>query len=357
MRPVADTLEAPSGGTRRAKRGGDDPVLTSPFDIIVRAAATVPENRDPASDKNRVFVSPVAGETDPLHAAPAPRRERGRSRRVRRPSVLPWLRRHARTLSILGLFLAAAAVPVWLWKSGAIGRWGGDMASAYRNVAGDVRGRFSPAIESVTIEGHKRTPREALRRAVGVGRGDGILATDPWAVKQRLERLPWVRDAKVQRQFPDRFVIVVTERTPIARLKRQDGVKLVDETGAVILASADPEHAALPLLAGEGAAEEAPALLRLLEDEPALARRVSGAVRHANRRWDIVFDTGAVVMLPEGMEHAAWQRFAEMDRQHALVAKGFATYDLRNPTRMTIRTGAPPAAPAKAAPSKHGRTG
>jgi cell division protein FtsQ len=358
MRPVADTPEAANRAPRKPRRGGDDPVLTSPFDIIVRAAATVPENRDPASDKNRVFVSPVAGEAEiARESARAPARSRGRGRRARRIAVLPWLRRHARPVALSIVFLAAAALPAWLWHSGAIGRWGGEVAGAYREVAGAVRGRFAPAIEHIVIEGHKRTTREALRRAVGVTRGDGLLATDPWAVKERLMRLPWVREASVQRRFPDRFVIAVVERVPIARLKRQDGVKLVDEAGTVIPVSADPEHAALPLLAGEGAAAEAPALLRLIDEEPTLARRVAGALRHANRRWDIVFDSGAVAMLPEGLEHAAWQRFAEMDRRHGLVAKGLATYDLRNPTRMTIRTGTPAAAPARPAPTKQGRTG
>jgi cell division septal protein FtsQ len=102
---------------------------------------------------------------------------------------------------------------------------------------------------------------------------------------------------------------------------------------------------------GDGAPEAAAALLKLLAEEPALARHILSATRYGLRRWDLAFEGGATLRLPDGYEKAALAKFGEFDRQHGLLARGAVTYDMRLPDRLVIR-GTRTATPAPAAPTK-----
>ena len=61
------------------------------------------------------------------------------------------------------------------------------------------------------------------------------------------------------------------------------------------------------------------------------------------RRWDIRFQTGEMLTLPEGEEAArAILRFARMDQQTQLLGRGFVRFDMRDPRRMIVRVSREP---------------
>jgi cell division protein FtsQ len=364
MRRVAGERER---GGRRGAAGGAEAPLTSPVDIIRRAAATVPENRDPVSPKNRVAGgAPPAAEwaADEAPARAALRRAEPRSRFA----FVRTLRRHRRPLAAAAAVAAAAILPIVLWKTGILAGIGRDVGATVGAVEHEARRRLHLPFQNLVIEGNKRTAAEAIRAALGIGKGDSLFAVDPWALRGRVERLPWIGRAEVERRLPGTLIVRVVERKAIARFKEGEATVLVDEIGALIPIAAEREHQALVLVSGKGAAEAAPALLRLLAEEPPLAKRVVSAERFGNRRWDVTFDDGSVVRLPEGaLERAAWRRFAALERQYALLGRAATTYDMRLPDRLVVKgPGGPPlpaagqpAAPTKppAAPARPPRTG
>jgi cell division protein FtsQ len=251
-----------------------------------------------------------------------------------------------------GLLAVAIGVPIWFFSNGVAETAQRKAAETYANLR---RASGLVALDKLTIEGRNRTSREALRAALQIKKGDSLFASDPWSIKRRLEALPWVLSASVERRFPATLVVRIVERNAIARFRDKTGMVLVDEAGGIIPVAADKEHENLILLAGDGAPEAVAALMKVLEQEPALARRVVSATRQGLRRWDIVFDSGATLRLPDGYERSALAKFGEFDRQHALLARGAVTYDMRLPDRLTIRnarTAAPPAPPEKPAAAK-----
>lgn len=352
------------GAEARAEARGEAP-LTSPVDIIRRAALTVPENRDPVSPKNRVaLAAPVA---DAAEDEPPPRVVGRRAEPRARFGVVRFLRRHRRALAVGAGVAGLAALPVVAWKTGIVSGVGRDVASTYRDLEKETRRRLHLPFERLTIEGNKRTSAEAIQAAMGLKRGDSLLGADPWALRGRIERLPWIGRAEVERRLPATLIVRVVERKPIARFREGGATVLVDEIGALIPIAAEREHDRLVLVAGAGAAEAAPALLRLLAEEPALALRVAAAERFGNRRWDLKFDNDSELRLPEGaLERAAWRKFAALEAQHQLLGRAAATYDMRLPDRMAVKgPGTPPlpaaapapAAPKPAAPARPPRTG
>ena len=61
--------------------------------------------------------------------------------------------------------------------------------------------------------------------------------------------------------------------------------------------------------------------------------QIAGATWVGQRRWDIRFQSGELLTLPEGDDEArrAIARFAMMDQQDPLLGRGFARIDMRDP--------------------------
>ena len=346
----------------RDRAAADAGLLLSPGEIIARAAATVPERPPEDEDKGaKVQVwTPDRDEDDgTILVAPAAPMRRAR-RRPKDTLRYAWF--YASRGAVAAVLLGGAiGLPVWLLRSGTLDEASRDAAQTYASLKNRADMATSVALDRLTVDGRNRTSREALRGALQIKRGDNLLAADPWAIKKRLEALPWIRSATVERRYPNAMVVTLVERNPIARFRDKGGTMLVDESGALIKVAPEQEHENLILLMGEGAPEAASALLKLLEEEPALARRIVSAARLGQRRWDITFEGGAVLRLPDGYAKAALAKFGEFDRQHSLLARGPVTYDMRLPDRMVIRNPrtaapatapAPPAKPAAAKPPK-----
>ena len=330
----------------------DSGLLVSPGEIIARAAATVPD-RPPEEDGEDAKVqvwTPPRGSDDTIVVAPAAAPLRRARRRPKDTLRYAWFYASRGAVALV-LVAGAVGLPVWLMQSGTLVEAEREAEQTYASLRHRADLGVSVALARLTVDGRNRTSREALRTALQIKKGDNLLAADPWAIKRRLEALPWIRAATVARRYPNSMVVTIVERTPIARFRDRAGTVLVDETGALIKVAPEKEHENLVLLAGDGAPEAASALLKLLTAEPELARRVVSATRFGLRRWDLVFEGGAVLRLPDGYAMAALAKFGEFERQHSLLARGAVTYDMRLPDRLVIR-GTRTAAPAPAAPTK-----
>ena len=53
--------------------------------------------------------------------------------------------------------------------------------------------------------------------------------------KKQLEQIPWIESASVMRLFPNRLVVAVKERTPIAFVELHSHIALIDAQGVVMV--------------------------------------------------------------------------------------------------------------------------
>jgi cell division protein FtsQ len=90
-------------------------------------------------------------------------------------------------------------------------------------------------VDHVRVSGVELSDPDAVLDAAGVARGTALARLDTGAVERRVEALPWVARASVQRRFPGTVRIVLTERAPRAFVRRDDGgVVLVAGDGTVL---------------------------------------------------------------------------------------------------------------------------
>ena len=260
----------------------------------------------------------------------------GHRRRMIRPA-----RRHRIMMTVavvIGLG-AAGTGSWWVWQSGWIQRSVAD--AKWSVIAGSARLGFS--VSEIFVEGRHETERGRLRTALRLKRGAPILAFDPQAARRRVEDLPWVRSASVERHLPDVVHLRIVERRPLALWQRDGNFTLIDTEGKVIPAQLLDRFNRLMVVVGRDAPKHAAVLLTMLASQPALAIRVTAAVRVGGRRWNLHLDDQITVRLPEDGQLAAWNQLAALERSHGLLERDLVAVDLRLPDRVVIRR-----APAKA---------
>ena len=75
-------------------------------------------------------------------------------------------------------------------------------------------------------------------------------------------------------------------------------------------------------------------------------------VRVGERRWNLLLNNNASVLLPEGHEIAALERLMQLQQGHALLDRPLAAIDLRLPDRLVVRPRADAETPAPLPPKK-----
>jgi cell division protein FtsQ len=217
----------------------------------------------------------------------------------------------------------------------------------------DGTARLGLVVTDIKVEGRETTDREMILAALGAGPGTPILAMSPRRAKEKLETLPWVRSAVVERRLPDTLYVRLVERKPLALWQHGGKLELIDHEGAVIPVTRLDRFAKLPLVVGEGAASHAAELLDMLASEPDLASRVTAAVRVGDRRWNLRIDNAIEVLLPADAPASAWAQLARLERSSAILKRDVQTVDVRLPDRLVLRVN--PEVPKEAPTSKKGR--
>lgn len=205
-------------------------------------------------------------------------------------------------------------------------------------------------LEALTVEGRSMTAREDLLGALDAEVGTPIAAIDVAAARAKVEALPWVRSAKIERRLPNTIHLVIEERMPYALWQKDERYTLVDHEGHLIVEVPESDIR-LPLIVGADAPANAAELFEALKTQPDLARRVQAAVRVGARRWNIYLDTyegGTSVRLPEENMADAWTRLALLEREHKILERDLEFIDLRVRDQLVVRLRR---APEKSAPA------
>jgi cell division protein FtsQ len=265
--------------------------------------------------------------------------------RPRRGAALARLYRAVRWLAVIALVAVgvAGAVRSELWPQAQGIRqealaWLIDRSAALGMRVADIR-----------VEGRGTTDRATILAALGAGLGTPILAVDPVRAEKRLEALPWVSAAVIERRLPDTLYVRLVERTPLALWQHDGKVHLIDEAGSVIPVTRLDRFAKLTLVVGADAASHAARLRAMLAKQPDIDARVTAAIRVGGRRWNLRIDRRIDVLLPADDAAGAVAALARLERSSAILDRDVETIDMRLPDRLVVRVARP--APKETAPA------
>ena len=131
-----------------------------------------------------------------------------------------------------------------------------------------ARGHAYFSISNIELEGNRRLSRREVLHWAGITVHTSVWDAPPDLVRTRLLSHPWIRNVKVQREFPNRLSISVEERRPVA-IVRLDELNYVDRGGHVLGPLREGDSPDFPLITGL--------------DSPAAAEFVSVGVHRALR--------------------------------------------------------------------------
>lgn len=195
-------------------------------------------------------------------------------------------------------------------------------------------------IEQVEVTGYRNTLLEDIYAALDVDRAGTTLRYDVAAARKRLEALPWIASAQVTRLLPDRLEVRVSERRPYAIWQHRQMLFLIDAEGRTLEPIAPSDYRGLKVLVGEGAAARAREILELVGRHPEIAKRLTHAVRVADRRWTLKLADSPDLVLPEDRPEAALALVATLEAEEHILERAIEAVDLRVPGRVALRLSA-----------------
>lgn len=113
-----------------------------------------------------------------------------------------------------------------------------------------VRGSLFP-LREVAFIGNKHLADEELSALLDIEEGAGMLVLSLRELNETLTDSPWVKEARLRKEFPGRLVVMLKEAVPLALLSTKKGVFLIDEKGEVLERVENRSVRFLPLISVE----------------------------------------------------------------------------------------------------------
>lgn len=241
---------------------------------------------------------------------------------------------------VLGLVGAAGST----WKRGNLAETLEAAQESVIRLTGDMGFRLS----EILVVGRSETERDVVLDALGVRRGEPILSIDLADAKQRLEELPWVSSASIERRLPGFLYIRLSERQPMAIWQHDRQFTVIDRAGRPLADAAELARRGnqrietLPQVIGANAPQQVHNLLSSLESVPTIAPMLSSASWISDRRWNLQLANGVTVKLPEGNAEMrrALRQLEQMHTASHVLDRDIVAIDLRLPDKASIQTSA-----------------
>jgi cell division protein FtsQ len=178
-------------------------------------------------------------------------------------------------------------------------------------------------IGKLNISGENRTPPETILAVLNYKPGQSIFGADLANARARLMELPWVKQARVARRYPDSISVSIVERRPFALWQSPKGLEVIERSGRVITRATRAQFPHLPIFAGDPPVG-GDMLYNAILAHRAIAARMRIMERVGQRRWNLVFEDGVVAKLPE----TGWQKQLDV-LEGLIVDKGVLERDIK----------------------------
>lgn len=86
-------------------------------------------------------------------------------------------------------------------------------------------------IEDLKVVGTHRLDKARVSALANVRIGEPLISVNPGRISEKLNSIPQIKSARVERGWPHSVLITVTERSPVAVAKSKKGFKLIDDEG------------------------------------------------------------------------------------------------------------------------------
>jgi len=105
-------------------------------------------------------------------------------------------------------------------------------------------------LDETVVKGCKKIDSQEVIELAGIVPSMNVLSANLKKMARRIETNPWVKDASVGRELPNRLVVEVREREAVALMRDDVDIYIVDRDGEVFKSFDMTDHVDLPVLVG-----------------------------------------------------------------------------------------------------------
>ena len=181
-------------------------------------------------------------------------------------------------------------------------------------------------ITTIKIEGCKKTTKNLILELSRVDIHSNLLALNTDRVRADIETCDWVEGAEVRKEWPNRLLITIRERKPVAMAGLPDGLYYIDKKGVAFARVLPPEDMDFPVITGltadtwpesfkESSLEEALLFIRLAgRGNPVLPKQNISEVHITGNGELILFlaDNSFPIYLGKGMVDEKYRRLIKV---------------------------------------------
>ena len=190
-------------------------------------------------------------------------------------------------------------------------------------------------INNIQILGIKNIPKETIIKIVNNEKKSNILNVNLLNIYNNLRNNDWVEELYIERVLPDTIKISIIEKEAIGIWQYEMSNKLITKNGEIIsTANINKFKIDLPIIHGNDANKNANSILKILETNKVLTKNIWSLDYINNRRWNLHFKQGIIVLLPSEGVLRAWNEIIKLQKNYDVLNLGLTELDLRNPNKI-----------------------
>lgn len=190
-------------------------------------------------------------------------------------------------------------------------------------------------INNIQILGIKNIPKETIIKIVNNENKSNILNVNLLNIYNNLKKNDWVEELYIERVLPNTIKISIIEKEAIGIWQYEMSNKLITKNGEIIsTANINKFKIDLPIIHGNDANKNANSILKILETNKVLTKNIWSLDYINNRRWNLHFKQGIIVLLPSEGVLRAWNEIIKLQKNYDVLNLGLTELDLRNPNKI-----------------------
>ncbi|MDC0549253.1 FtsQ-type POTRA domain-containing protein [Alphaproteobacteria bacterium] len=190
-------------------------------------------------------------------------------------------------------------------------------------------------INNIQILGIKNIPKETVIKIVNNENKSNILNVNLLNIYNNLRNNDWVEELYIERVLPNTIKISIIEKEAIGIWQYEMSNKLITKNGEIIsTANINKFKIDLPIIHGNHANKNVNSILKILETNKVLTKNIWSLDYINNRRWNLHFKQGIIVLLPSEGVLRAWNEIIKLQKNYDVLNLGLTELDLRNPNKI-----------------------
>ena len=190
-------------------------------------------------------------------------------------------------------------------------------------------------INNIQILGIKNIPKETVIKIVNNENKSNIFNVNLLNIYNNLKNNDWVEELYIERVLPNTIKISIKEKEAIGIWQYEMSNKLITKDGEIIsTANINKFKIDLPIIHGNHANKNANSILKILETNKVLTKNIWSLDYINNRRWNLHFKQGIIVLLPSKGVLKAWNEIIKLQKNYDVLNLGLTELDLRNPNKI-----------------------